>query len=315
MRVVFMGTPEFAVPSLKGLVLDGHQVVAVYTRPDRPAGRGRRLAVSPVKKAAAALNLPVVQPVNFKEAATVAELGQFCPDVIVVAAYGRILPTPVLNTPRYGSLNLHPSLLPRHRGASPVVAAILNGDEFSGVTIMLMDAGLDTGPVLARVQIPIADWDTTGSLTTRLSLVAAHLLGEVLTTWPRGEISPQPQDEAAASFSGIVTKADGEIDWGQPAPVIWRQVRALQPWPGGYTWWRGKMLKIIEVRPRPHSKKAKIGEVLALPSSGEGAAFAIATGDGILGVIKVQLEGKRVMSSAEFLRGQRQFIGAVLPQG
>ena len=315
MRVVFMGTPEFAVPSLEGLVLDGHQVVAIYTRPDRPAGRGCRLAVSPAKKAATALNLPVVQPVNFKEAATVAELGHFSPDVIVVAAYGRILPTSVLNTPRYGCLNLHPSLLPRHRGASPVAAAILNGDEFSGVTIMLMDTGLDTGPALARVQIPIADWDTTGSLTTRLSLVAAHLLGEVLTTWPQGEISPRPQDEAAASFSGTVTKADGEIDWGQPALVIWRQVRALQPWPGGYTWRRGKMLKIIEARPRPHSKKAKIGEVLALPSSGEGAAFAIATGDGILGIIKVQLEGKRVMSSAEFLRGQRQFIGAVLPQG
>ena len=309
MRVVFMGTPEFALPALQHLMLNGYQVVAVYTQPDRASGRGRSLVSPPVKRAAAEFNLPVVQPVSLKGVEAVAELARFQPEVIVVAAFGQILPQPVLELPRYGCLNIHPSLLPRHRGASPVVAAILSGDEFTGVSIMLMDEGLDTGPVLSRAQIPISDRDNSGSLSAKLSLIAAHLLQEVLSAWPRRELSPQPQDEALATYSGTITKGAGVVDWRLSAVAIWRQVRAFYPWPGCYTRWRGKMLKITEAVPLSDAEDAAEGQVVALPHSG----FGVKTGDGILGVLAVQLEGKRAISAAEFLRGQRQLIGAVLP--
>lgn len=162
-----------------------------------------------------------------------------------------ILPQAVLDIPKLGCLNIHPSLLPRHRGASPVAAAILAGDEFTGVSIMFLDAGLDTGPVLSRVQTPIRNWDTTGSLANRLSVVAAQLLSEVMTTWPAGELTPQTQSEDGATYSGTIKKSDGEIDWKLPAVTIWRQVRAYQPWPGSYSQWQGKTLKIIEAVPLP----------------------------------------------------------------
>ncbi len=316
MRIVFMGTPEFAVTPLRHLMLNNkYQVVAVYTRPDRPAGRGRRLVSSPLKRAALTWQLPVVQPPSLKKAEVVTEMAGFQPDVIVVAAFGRILPRSVLDLPQRGCINIHPSLLPRHRGASPVAAAILAGDDFTGVSIMLMDEGLDTGPILARAQIPISAWDTTGSLTAKLSLIAAHLLQEVLSGWTRGELIPQPQDEAGVTYSGTIAKEDGEIDFKLPAAVIGRRVRAFQPWPGCYTRWRGKALKIIEAVPLPVAEMAEIGQVIALPRLEEKveAAFGVATGDGVLGVLKVQLEGKRVISAAEFLRGQRQLLGAVLP--
>ncbi len=314
MRVVFMGSPEFAVPALRHLMLNGYQVVAVYTRPDKPAGRGRSLASSPVKRAALVLGLPLVQPVSFKPAEAVAELAGFHPDVIVVAAFGQILPQKVLDIPRYSCLNIHPSLLPRHRGASPVAAAILAGDEFTGISIMLMDAGLDTGPVLGRAQIPISAWDNTGSLTAKLSLIAAHLLGEVLSGWSRGELTPQPQDEARATYLGTISKEAGLIDWHQGAVDIWRQVRAFYPWPGGYTRWRGKVLKILGAVPLQAAETAEVGQVITLPRSQDReAAFGVSTGGGVLGVLRVQLEGKRAMPAAEFLRGQRKFICAVLP--
>ena len=211
MRIVFMGTPEFAVPSLERLLLNHYQVVAVYTQPDRAAGRGRTLVSSPVKEAALRLGLPVVQPVSFKSAEAVSRLADFQPDVIVVAAYGQILPQSVLDIPRYGCVNIHPSLLPKFRGASPVVAAILSGDEFTGVSIMLMDSGLDTGPVLVRAAVAISPWDSTGSLTGKLSLVASHLLQEALTGWLRHEIVPQPQNEAEATFSARSPRRRGRL--------------------------------------------------------------------------------------------------------
>jgi methionyl-tRNA formyltransferase len=182
---------------------------------------------------------------------------------------------------------------------------------------MLMDAGLDTGPVLARAQIPVSRRDTTGSLTTKLSLIAARLLQEVLVYWSRGELAPQAQNEAEATACGPITKEEGEIDWYLPAVDIWRRVRAFQPWPGCYTSWQGKLLKIIEAVPLPEETDAEAGKVVTLPRSiaGSEAAFGVSTGEGILGVLRVQLEGKRVMSANEFLRGQRQFIGAILPPG
>ena len=312
MKVVFMGTPEFAVPSLEQLV-PAHDVVAVYTQPDRAAGRGRSLAMPPVKRAALSLNLAVRQPVSLKDAGVVAQLAVLRPDVIVVAAFGQLLPQPVLDIPPFGCVNVHPSLLPKFRGASPVAAAILAGDKFTGVSVMLMDEGLDTGPVLARAQIPIPASDTTGSLTARLSLIAARLLLEVLPRWSRGELVPQPQSEAEATYSGPVSKDAGEIDWRLPAVDIWRRVRAFQPWPGCYTKWQGEQLKIMEAVPLPGEKVFEVGQVVALaPDVESKAAFGVATGEGILGVLRVQLGGKRAMSAAEFLRGQRQFIGAIL---
>jgi methionyl-tRNA formyltransferase len=311
LRVIFMGTPEFAVPSLEHLILNQYQVVAVYTQPDKTAGRGRSLVSSPVKRVALNWKLPVVQPVSFKEAEAVAQLADFHPDVIVVAAFGQILPQSVLDIPAYGCINIHPSLLPRFRGASPVAAAILAGSEFTGVSIMLMDKGLDTGPVLARAQIPISVQDTTGSLTAKLSLIAAQLLLEVLTFWSRGELTPRPQAEAEATFSGMFSKEDGEIDWRLSAVDIWRRVRAFHPWPGCYTRWQGRQLKIIGVVPLPGEKALEIGQVVALNRGG--VVFGVNTGDGVLGILSVQLEGKRAMSAAEFLRGQRQFIGTIVP--
>ena len=309
-----MGTPEFAIPSLEHLVLNQYQVVAVYTQPDKAAGRGRLPVFSPVKTAAVNLKLPVVQPVNFKEAEVVAQLTSLRPDIIVVAAFGQILPRVVLDIPAYGCINIHPSLLPKFRGSSPVAAAILAGREFTGVSIMLMDEGLDTGPVLARAQIPISGRDTTGSLTAKLSLIAAQLLLEVLAFWPRGELTPRPQDEAETTYSGLLSKKDGEIDWRLSAVDIWRRVRAFYPWPGCYTKWQGRQLKIIEAVPLPGPSRMgriEVGQVVALKR--EGAVFGVNTGDGVLGILKVQMEGKRAMSAAEFLRGQRQFIGTILP--
>jgi len=305
-----MGSPQFAVPPLEHLLENNYQVAAVYTQPDRPAGRGRGLLASPVKQVAQARGLTMVQPASLKAAGVVAQLEGFKPDVIVVAAFGQILPKSVLALPRLGCLNIHPSLLPRFRGASPVASAILAGDDFSGVSIMVMDEGLDTGPVLARAQIPILDKDTTGLLTAKLSWLGAQLLGEVLVGWTRGEITPQPQNEGEATYCGPITKEVGEIDWRLPAVDIWRRVRAFNPWPGGYTRWRGKTLKIIEAAPLGGERMAGAGRVVALGSK---AGFGVGTGDGVLAVARVQLEGKKALSADEFLRGQRDFIGAVLP--
>ncbi len=310
LRVVFMGTPEFAVTPLEHLILNQYQLLAVYTQPDKMAGRGRSLVSPPLKRAALTRGLPVMQPVSLKGAEVVAQLAGLQPDVIVVAAFGQILPQSVLDIPTYGCINIHPSLLPRFRGSSPVTAAILGGDEFTGVSVMLMDSGLDTGPVLARAQIPISAQDTTGSLMAKLSLIGAQLLLEGLPCWLRGELTPQPQNEVEATHSGVLSKETGEIDWHLSAVDIWRRVRAFQPWPVCYAGWQGRQLKIIEAVPLSGEGALEAGQVVAL--SKEKVAFGVNTGDGILGVLKVQLEGKRAMPAAEFLRGQRQFIGAIL---
>jgi len=310
LRLVFMGSPQFAVPPLERLLVSKYQVAAVYTQPDRQAGRGRSLFSSPVKQAAQARGLTVVQPASLKTSGVVEQLKGFEPDAIVVAAFGQILPESVLALPRLGCLNIHPSLLPRFRGASPVASTILAGDDFSGVSVMVMDEGLDTGPVLARAQIPVSPRDTTGSLTEKLSRLGAQLLGEVLVSWGRGERTPRPQDESEATYCSPIAKEEGEIDWRRPAIDIWRRARAFNPWPGCYTRWRGKTLKIIEAAPLGGEENAGVGQVVALDSR---AGFGVGTGDGVLGVLRVQLEGKRAMPADEFLRGQRDFIGMVLP--
>ena len=313
MRILFMGTPDFAVAPLEYLIRNDFQVVAVYTQPDRPAGRGRSISPSPVKETALRLKLPVVQPASFKDAEVIAQLADFRPEVVVVAACGQILPQSVLDIPKHGCINLHPSRLPRFRGASPVASAILAGDKLTGVSLMLMDSGLDTGPVLASKQVSISPQDTTGSLTAKLSLVAAQLLPVVLPRWVDGEITPQPQNDAEATASTPITKKEGEIDWHLSAVEIWRRVRAYQPWPRCYTRWQGRRLEIIEAVPLPGKATKAAGQVV--PLKRRELAFGVGTGSGVLGISKVRLEGKRVMAADEFLRGQRQFIGTILPSG
>ena len=311
MRVLFLGTPEFAVPPLEKLVQEHWPVVAVYTRPDKPGGRGRSLVMSPVKMAALGSDLPVVQPESLKGEAAVKQLAGFKPDVLVVAAYGQILPQAVLDIPQYGCLNIHPSLLPRYRGASPVAASILAGEETTGVTFMLMDRGLDTGPILVQEKMAISPQDTTGSLSARLSDMAAQMLPGVLDRWVRGEITPRPQNEAGATYSAALKKEAGEIDWQLPAADIGRRVRAFQPWPGAYTILVGKRLEIIEAVALPKEEECGAGEVVAVKQ--REIPFGIGTGGGTLGILRVQLQGKRALPAGDFLRGQRQLIGTVLP--
>jgi methionyl-tRNA formyltransferase len=311
LRIVFMGSPQFSVPSLEQLVINNFDIVAVYTQPDRPSGRGRGLAVSPVKDAALKCGLPVLQPENVGSAEALAELAALKPDVIVICAFGQILSQALLDIPPRQCLNVHFSLLPRHRGASPVAAAILAGDAFTGVSVQLVRLKLDTGPVLASASVPILPWDNTGTLTEKLSIVGAHLLQEALTGWLRDEIKPVPQDESRANYAGRVKKGDGEINWQLPADEIWRRVRAYYPWPGCYTYLKGRQLKINAASALPGGKDKETGRVIALPG-GEGGV-GITTGDGILALSTVQYAGKKAMPAAEFIRGQRDFIGSRLP--
>jgi methionyl-tRNA formyltransferase len=307
-RLVFMGSPDFALMPLRYLVAEGHELAAVYTKIDKPAGRGQALGISPVKREALALGLTVVQTKSLKATEAQTELAVFCPEAIIVCAYGQILPKAVLDLPRYGCINIHPSLLPRHRGASPVASTILSGDTWGGTSIMLMDEGLDTGPVLTRAQVLVRDDDTTGALISRLSVISAQLLVDFLPRWVKGGISPQPQDNNLATYFKTVTKEAGEIDWSLTADEISRRVRALQPWPGTYTRFHGRLLKILEGRPACTDTSPAPGTVVTV-----GKGFGVITGAGVLEVLRVQIEGKQAVSGEDFIRGQRSLIGAVLP--
>jgi methionyl-tRNA formyltransferase len=309
LRIVFMGTPEFAVPALQKLVADGGDVAAVYTQPDKEAGRGREPSSSPVKQTALGLGLRVEQPASLKQAETVQRLADLQPEIIIVAAYGKLLPEAVLAIPGRGVLNIHPSLLPQFRGPSPVASAILAGNDFTGVSVMVLDEGMDTGPVLAEAQVSIAGSDTTGSMTEKLAIVGANLLLDVLPRWERGLMALRTQDEAKATMTRKFDKEDGEIDWTLPAKEISLRVRAFSPWPGCFTRWQGKQLKITQALPLAASAVVP-GQVAAL--AGE-PAFGIGTGGGVLGILKLQMEGKKEMTAADFMRGQRDFIGSVLP--
>ncbi len=310
MRIVFMGAAEFGLPILEWLAHSEHQLVAVYTQPDKPVGRGRAPTFPAVKRVALEHGLTAVQPPSFKEPAVVEFLGRLRPDVIVVAGLGMILPAEVLALPRHGCINLHPSLLPRHRGPSPVQGAILAGDDWTGVSVMLMDEGVDSGPILSQRKVAIEPQDTTGSLTTKLAQIAAQLLAETLPLWLGGGLVPQPQPEEGATYTRLISKDEGEIDWHLPAPQIWRRVRAFYPWPGCYTRWQEKMVKVLEAIALPGGGEP--GRVRALGPDA-GAALGVETGDGILGLLRLQLEGKRAMSAEEFARGPREFVGALLP--
>ena len=234
-RIIFMGTPEFAVPTLKVLINSDYELMAVVTQPDRPSGRGRKLTPSPIKVVALEAGIDVLQPETLRSPEVVAQLAALRPDLIVVAAFGQILRPDVLNLPPHGCLNIHASLLPRWRGAAPVAAAIHAGDTETGVTVMLMAAGLDTGPIIAQQAIPIKPTHTRDTLMTELAEVGAALLSESLPVWLAGQIEAQPQDERRATLAPRLKKEAGAIDWWQPAPEIDRQVRAFYPWPGTFT--------------------------------------------------------------------------------
>jgi methionyl-tRNA formyltransferase len=306
-KLIFMGTPDFALPVLRALI-KRYEVVGVVTQPDQRVGRGRKVEAPPVKVLALAHNLPVLQPPSLRQPNVVAELKALAPELIVVAAYGQILPAEVLVIPPRGCLNVHASLLPKYRGAAPIAAAILAGEEETGVTIMLMDEGMDTGPILAQATCPISPADTQESLSTRLAQLGADLLMETLPRWLAGKIEPRPQDHSQATYSRVITKEDGLIDWSQSAVEIWRRCRAYYPWPSTYTYWRGKLLKILRAEPLPNwSGEGEKGQVVALDDG-----LAVITGKGALLLGTVQLAGKRAMSIADFARGQRDFVGSVL---
>ena len=308
-----MGTPVFSIPVLAELLGASHQVVGVYTRPDKPAGRGRRLMPQPVKVYAEEHALPVLQPPSLRRTEAIEQLASLRPEVVVVAAYGRILPPEVLALPPKGLVNIHPSLLPRHRGPSPVVTALLEGDAVTGVTLMLMDEGMDTGPVLAQRQTPILPQDTASVLTERLFRMGADLLVETLPGWEAGQVMPTPQDNEQATYTRLYTKADGELDWTLPAVALERRLRAFDPWPGCYTHWKGKALRILEAKVVDVVTGRHIpGEVLSLESKGS-APVAVATEEGLLGLLRLQLEGRRPQSAEEFMRGYGDFIGSRLP--
>lgn len=310
MRLVFMGTPDFAVPVLEALLLAGHEVAAAYTRPDSPSGRGQRLTPPPVKAYALERGLTVAQPETLRRQQAQEELRAFAPEALVVAAYGRILPPEVLAIPPKGVLNVHPSLLPKYRGPSPVATAILDGAQTTGVTIMLLDAGMDTGPVLAQREIAIQTDEAAGALTERLFRMGAELLVETLPAWAAGTLTPKPQDNAQATVTKLTEKEDGQLDFTQPAARLTRMLRAYDPWPGCFTRWEGKILKVLKgvAVARQTPVGAATWQVLA---QGDGAA--VVAGEGLLRLEEVQLEGKRPQTIAEFLRGYPRFVGARLP--
>jgi len=316
-RVVFMGTPDFALPSLLRLA-ESQAVVAVFTQPDRPAGRGRSVQASPVKRAALAHGIPVFQPASLRRDPAVASaLRGLAPDVVVVAAYGLILPPEVLTAAPGGALNVHASLLPRWRGAAPVSHAILAGDAVTGATIMLVDEGLDTGPILAQATLPLPADASAGAVTALLAELGAALLADTLPRWMRGEITPTPQDGARATKAPRLSREEGRLDWSLPAADLARRVRALDPWPGTFTQWAGGPLKVLAATPLAAPDAVAGTPAAAVPGtvalSPEGPV--VATGAGWLRLDHVQPAGRAAMTGAAFARGRPDFAGRRLGEG
>jgi methionyl-tRNA formyltransferase len=321
LRIIYMGTPYFAVPALKALIEgsapgmmlpEGYEIVTVITRPDKPAGRGREVALSPVKQTAQSYGIPIWQPGSFKKQENSQALAAYKADLYIVAAFGQILPQAVLDQPRYGTLNIHASLLPKYRGPDPIASAILQGDEETGISIMLLDAGIDTGPVLTRQSIPIGNDEILGSLTITLAELGAQMLREALPLWIAGKIQPEPQDDTRATHTHMLQKEEGKINWEKPAAALARQVRAFMPWPGSYTFWRGKMLKIITAHPSSVEVDHSVPGTAIIREEASRQVLAVVTGSGLLMIKQLQLEGKRTMNAEEFLRGYSQIAGQVL---
>ncbi|MCX6072663.1 MAG: methionyl-tRNA formyltransferase [Chloroflexi bacterium] len=300
MRVVFMGSPAFAVPVLQALA-QAHQVVGVVTQPDRPAGRGRAVTPPPVKEAAGVLRIPVIQPERLRAPEATHSVAEWTPDVIIVAAYGQILRNDILSLPRHGGVNVHASLLPRWRGAAPIQAALRAGDLETGITIMKMDAGMDTGGILAQASLPIEPDDTGASLTRRLALLGASLLLDTLPGYLSGDLFPAAQDETRATMAPLLKKEDGRLDFALSARELERQIRAYNPWPGTFLEWDGRRLAILSANVSDASEVA-MGAVTQL-----GGYPAVGTGQGLLILKRVHPAGRQPVSGDAFLRGTPAF--------
>ncbi|OPX84214.1 MAG: Methionyl-tRNA formyltransferase [Pelotomaculum sp. PtaB.Bin104] len=312
MRVIFMGTPDFAVPSLRALVESGHTVQAVVTQPDRPKGRGKKEAPPPVKEEAQALGLPVLQPLKVKDQDFIKSLQGFSPEIIVVVAYGQILPRDILLLPEYGCVNVHASLLPKYRGAAPVHWAVINGEQETGITTMFMDEGLDTGDIILQENTPVSDKDTVGTIHDRLAEMGARLLSKTLDLIERAQAPRTPQGDQS-SYAPMITGADELIQWNKPARDIFNHIRGMDPWPGARTFLGGKRLKIWrahvieenQAQEYPHSEP---GQILGTGREG----LTVLTGKGIIVIDELQLQGAKRMMTADFLRGTPGILGSVL---
>jgi len=307
LRLGFAGTPTFSVPALDALARSEHLLRAVFTKPDRPAGRGRRMQMSAVKQRALELSLPVLEPATFKSPETVDVLRALDLDALVVVAYGLILPPPALAAPRLGCYNIHASLLPRWRGAAPIQRALLAGDRVTGVTIMRMEAGLDTGPMLASCAIDIEDGDTAGALHDRLAVAGAGLVRETLDALARGPLPETPQPEAGVTYAAKISKAEAEIDWRADAAEVLRKVRAFNPAPVAQTRWAGEQLRIWEAELAPTAPRGK-----AVPGAVTAAApcgIDVVCGSGALRITRLQLAGRKPVTAAELLNSE-QLAGA-----
>ncbi|HXS90007.1 MAG TPA: methionyl-tRNA formyltransferase [Steroidobacteraceae bacterium] len=307
MSIVFAGTPEFAVPALEALLGSSHRVVAVYTQPDRPAGRGQQVAASAVKQCAVRHALPVEQPATLREPAAVERLQRWSADVMVVAAYGLLLPQSILQTPRLGCINIHASLLPRWRGAAPIQRAIAAGDAESGVTIMQMEAGLDTGPMLLARTVPIGARETAATLHDRLATLGAEALLAALEEIAQGTATPRAQPAEGVTYATKLRKEEATIDWSRSAAEIDRQIRAFDPWPVAETRLHGQQLRVWQAIPIDSRASRNPGEVLATSAVG----IDVSTGNGVLRLTRVQRAGRKALSAAEFLKAHR-LDGAVL---
>jgi len=309
-RTVFMSSSDFGMPAFETLLAQPWcEMVALITQPDKPAGRGQKLTALPIKELALAHGVPVIQPPDLRAPDAIQQVREVSPELIIVAAYGQWIPAEVYDMPPHRSLNIHPSLLPLHRGAAPAMSALLSGDEETGVTILFVVEEMDAGDILAQTRAPILPEDTTASLMHRLAELSAGFIADVSLRWLRGEIQPIPQDHSQATWFGRIKKEQGRIDWTQPAEQIWRQIRAYNPWPSAFTFYNGKRLLIhgaVPLRTEVSTSGAP-GQVILLP---EGTA--VATGEGAVLLREVQLEGKKSAPIAEFLAGQRDLIGTRL---
>lgn len=307
LRTVFMGTPEFALQTLEGLLASGVNLVGVYTQPDRPKGRGKKLAASPVKKLALEYDIPVFQPQKLRDPLAVAELQKLQPDLIVVVAYGQILPKAALDIPRYHCINVHASLLPKYRGAAPINKAIIDGETETGVTTMLMDVGLDTGAMLVKQSLTIGANETAGELHDRLALLGRTAMEETLEQLCAGTLSAEEQDDALSCYAPMLKKENGLIDWQRSATEIHNQVRGLDPWPGAFTHLDDEVLKIAATTVAEGSSEAA-GTIISADKTG----VRIACGEGVLIVSELQLPGRKRLSAMNFLSGRPLFPGTQL---
>lgn len=299
MKVIFMGTPDFAVGTLEQLIASKHQVTAVITQPDKPKGRGKAMQYTPVKEVAVAAGIPVYQPEKVRDAKVVETLQEIEADVIVVVAFGQIIPKEILEMKQYGCINVHASLLPKYRGAAPIQWAIIDGEKESGVTTMQMDEGLDTGDMLQKAVVPLTEKETGGSLFDKLSAVGAELLLETLAAAEAGTLKPEKQGETTTAYAKMLKKDMGQIDWHQSAKQIEQLIRGLNPWPSAYTQLDGKTLKIWAADVVETDAKGEVGQIVELTKD----SIMIQTGDGVLQVRELQLQGKKRMDTGSFLRG------------